>query len=157
MIRSCFAAEEQEEWQRLPKSVQPRAFFTGWTRKEAILKATGQGLARPLGSFAVTMSPDKPPLLLRLDNDTTVGRQWTIADLPGSSELAAAVAVPSRESRLRVRKLPPEWIGFYGHEVDRDPSRTSGHLYQNDQPGSEPPLGSNGTWPRVGPCLQSEL
>jgi 4'-phosphopantetheinyl transferase len=102
MVRACFAEEEQQEFWCLPKSVQLRAFFAGWTRKEAILKATGEGLSRPLGSFAVTIAPDKSPRLLRLDGDTDVGREWTMTDLPGNGETLAAVAVPCPESQVRI-------------------------------------------------------
>jgi 4'-phosphopantetheinyl transferase len=63
LVQACFTAEEQDELWNLPKTTQSRAFFAGWTRKEAILKATGEGLHRPLRSVAVTIAPDKPPRL----------------------------------------------------------------------------------------------
>jgi 4'-phosphopantetheinyl transferase len=120
MVQTCFAVEEQEEFWSLPKSVQLRAFLTGWTRKEAVLKATGEGLRRPLSSFAVTITPDKPPRLLRLDSDTNVGREWTTADLAGNGETVAAIAVPCPDSQVRVRELWPESTSSNDHLVVRD-------------------------------------
>jgi 4'-phosphopantetheinyl transferase len=119
MVQTCFAVEEQEEFWRLPQPVQPRAFFTGWTRKEAIHKATGEGLSRPLRSVAVTIAPDNPPRLLRLDSDTDVGRGWTMTDLMGIGEAVAAVAVPCTDFRVRVRELWPELIRSNDYLAER--------------------------------------
>src|SRR5207245_2234475 len=87
-------------------------------RKEAVLKATGEGLSRALQSFAVTIAPDRPPRLLRQDSDTDVGRRWTTADLPGNGATMAAVAVTCPDARVVVRKLPPEWISSNDRFLD---------------------------------------
>src|ERR1700730_3140387 len=46
LIPTCFAPEEQAELASLPERIQPQAFYAGWTRKEAFVKATGEGLRR---------------------------------------------------------------------------------------------------------------
>jgi 4'-phosphopantetheinyl transferase len=44
LVGEHFTAEERGEFECLPKHAQDRAFFVGWTRKEACLKAIGSGL-----------------------------------------------------------------------------------------------------------------
>ena len=58
-----FAPEEREWLQGLPEKGRPGAFFDLWAVKEAVLKATGQGLAGGLNSFRVELGP---PLRLTL-------------------------------------------------------------------------------------------
>jgi 4'-phosphopantetheinyl transferase len=57
------AAEERAELRRWPPSARPAAFTTYWTRKEAVLKATGKGLGEAV--VTVVSPPSSPPRLLR--------------------------------------------------------------------------------------------
>ena len=59
IARSVFSATEVEELNRLPSHLYPRAFFTCWTRKEAYVKARGEGLGGSAGpaTGAVTFQP----------------------------------------------------------------------------------------------------
>ena len=58
-----FAHSEIEVLRQAPAEMQPSLFFQIWTLKEAFIKATGQGLQRPLDSFAVQLNPE-PRLVL---------------------------------------------------------------------------------------------
>src|SRR5262249_20133919 len=46
-----FCAEEAAEIASLPSGERQRSFFRCWTRKEAYIKATGDGLSAPLDQF----------------------------------------------------------------------------------------------------------
>lgn len=48
---SVFSAHELEEFDTLPGPSRTEGFFTCWTRKEAFVKAVGEGLSRPLDAF----------------------------------------------------------------------------------------------------------
>jgi 4'-phosphopantetheinyl transferase len=112
LVPACFALEEQAEFESLPRWVQPRAFYAGWTRKEAFIKATGEGLNRPLHSFAVTIAPDCCPKLLRYNDGPASAATWKIADLPSDPGFAAAVAVPDSEATIQARNLSPKFLGL---------------------------------------------
>jgi 4'-phosphopantetheinyl transferase len=66
------------------------AFFRYWTRKEAVVKATGEGLRMSLRKVVVTR-PDAPPALLRYGDRTDLTAR--LADLDAGEGYAAAVAV----------------------------------------------------------------
>ncbi len=65
----------------LPTDVQPRAFLTCWTRKEAFIKARGDGLSLALESFDVTLAPSVPAALLRTAWCAEEAAEWRIEDL----------------------------------------------------------------------------
>lgn len=65
-------------------------FFTIWTRKEAVLKATGEGLSRPMTDLQVT-PPASAPVLLGFGNGQP--RACQMADLSVGDGYRACVAV----------------------------------------------------------------
>jgi 4'-phosphopantetheinyl transferase len=60
-----FSPAEIAELNAMPPADQLAAFFAGWTRKEAYIKARGLGLALPLNSFDVSLAPSARPALHR--------------------------------------------------------------------------------------------
>lgn len=82
-----FSPAEQEELLRLPPEGRIQGFFNCWTRKEAYVKATGKGLQVLLDSFAVTLTPGRPPTLRAADSD-----RWTLFSFcPAPGYTAAAI------------------------------------------------------------------
>jgi 4'-phosphopantetheinyl transferase len=87
LARRIFSAREQAELAALPPARQRDAFLNGWTRKEAYLKATGQGLFNGLPQIEVTLDPARPAAFLSAD----LAREWSLVDLRQSAGLAAAL------------------------------------------------------------------
>ncbi len=54
-----FAREEVDFLRGLDEEARRDAFFATWALKEAVVKATGEGLARALDSFVVSLEPPR--------------------------------------------------------------------------------------------------
>jgi 4'-phosphopantetheinyl transferase len=95
-----FSADETKELKSLPVEEQDEGFFTCWTRKEAYVKARGNGLQIPLDSFSVTFSPGQPAILSAQD-----GTDWSIESFVPAvgkeQKSVAAFVVEGREYRRR--------------------------------------------------------
>ena len=88
-----------------PPSARASAFFTCWTRKEAYLKAIGEGLSAPLASFSVSAGPDCLAGL-RGAADADVVSRWSVHGLPAIPGYAAALAVEGFRYALRCLRWP---------------------------------------------------
>jgi hypothetical protein len=63
LARRFFAEDEVRALVTAPPARARDAFFARWTRKDADIKATGEGMARPLASFAVSVDPARGAML----------------------------------------------------------------------------------------------
>ena len=86
-----FAAEEVAELQSLPESDRVEAFFRCWTRKEAYVKAVGDGLSMPLDRFRVTLKPGEDARLVRLGDDPEAASRWSMHHLSPAPNFVGAV------------------------------------------------------------------
>jgi 4'-phosphopantetheinyl transferase len=121
LVRVCFAPDEQAEFWSLPQQERLRVFFAGWTRKEAFVKAIGEGLGRSFASFSVSLALDTCPKVLRLDHDWAAGAAWTLRDLTQDNVYAAAVAVHRPGVVVLTRDLTPETFGLSEGEPGAEP------------------------------------
>lgn len=86
-----FSPRECAQFHEVAAADVPHAFLNCWTRKEAYIKATGDGLSRPLDSFDVSFLPGEPPRLTVL-NDPVETERWRMHALsPGPDYVAALV------------------------------------------------------------------
>jgi 4'-phosphopantetheinyl transferase len=105
LAQRFFSFEERVKIASIPRKQRERAFFTCWTRKEAYLKAVGNGLTIPLDSFCVTVSTIEPAGLVHINGDTHAAQAWTLQDLSFVSEYAAAIAYRRAPRPLRFRSI----------------------------------------------------
>jgi 4'-phosphopantetheinyl transferase len=101
IVDRIFSEREAQVYRALPEHLKREALFACWTRKEAFVKATGDGLSQPLDKFELTVDPGESARLLAIDGDQKSARQWSIHGLKPASEFAAAIAGEARNWRLR--------------------------------------------------------
>lgn len=89
LARDNFSASEQKELAALSAHDRRAGFFRCWTRKEAVIKATGDGFARDLMSFDVSLS-ESDPRLLRVDGDDA--RAWQLTHFEPRTGYIGAIA-----------------------------------------------------------------
>jgi 4'-phosphopantetheinyl transferase len=93
LAKRFFSAREQLFLGKLSGDELQRAFFRCWTRKEAYIKAKGEGLSIPLHAFDVSLEEDQPAALVGTRPDPTEAGRWTLYDLSVGQGYAAALTV----------------------------------------------------------------
>ena len=91
-----FSPQEVRELRSLPAAVQDEGFFLCWTRKEAYIKARGEGLQIPLKSFHVSLAPGKPARLQADDSS-----RWSLRSLRLEGRYVGAVVGEGKGWKLR--------------------------------------------------------
>jgi 4'-phosphopantetheinyl transferase len=96
-----FSTREVSALRALPTEQHTAAFFDCWTRKEAYIKARGEGLSHPLHSFAVSLAPGETAALLWTDTDPQEAARWSLVGLFPGESYRAALAVEGEMPTLR--------------------------------------------------------
>ena len=86
-----FSRAENAAFAALDSLSRPLGFFNCWTRKEAFVKALGNGLTRPLDSFDVTLAPNEPPKILRVDDLPGERCGWDVTSFAPAPGFVAAI------------------------------------------------------------------
>ena len=96
-----FSSREVAALRTLPADQQPAAFFDCWTRKEAYLKARGDGLAGALDQFAVTFTPGVTPAVVWSQDDPEAAARWAMHAFPVQPGFAAALVIEGQGRTVR--------------------------------------------------------
>jgi 4'-phosphopantetheinyl transferase len=102
LAKRFFSPREVAVFRTIPAEMKARTFFSCWTRKEAYIKAQGQGLSIPLDSFDVSLVPGKPAMLLTVRNKPREVSHWTLQDLKLGDGFVGTIAVRTRNRKLRL-------------------------------------------------------
>jgi 4'-phosphopantetheinyl transferase len=103
-----FGPEEASEIMSLPRTERECSFFSCWSRKEAYIKATGDGLSAPLPSFRVTVRPDVAARFVHVQQNVDEARAWTLHDLKLAFGYAAALAYRDQQRSLSLYSVNPD-------------------------------------------------
>jgi 4'-phosphopantetheinyl transferase len=93
LVERFFSPNEKAAFRKLKPHEEDAAFFAGWTRKEAYVKAVGKGLRFPLDRFDVSLSPGDQNSLLSVAGAPEEVRRWSLRDIDLGPGFRAALAV----------------------------------------------------------------
>ena len=100
-----FAPSEQAVLLRHEGEGIREAFYRCWTRKEAYLKASGEGLSRALDSFHVTLTAHEPAKLTYVKDEPEEVERWNMRHIKIGQEYTAALCVEGEEPKMVCWKL----------------------------------------------------
>ena len=86
----------------LDQHQRTKAFFDCWTRKEAYVKARGEGLSMPLDRFDVSLAPGVTAAMLGNRMDEEEKSRWTFQDFQVAHGYAAALVIETLQSQPRL-------------------------------------------------------
>jgi 4'-phosphopantetheinyl transferase len=88
----AFSAAELVAFKTVPAADRKGAFFTYWSRKEAVVKATGKGMSVPMSKLTLT-AHDEPPRVVASEAPEVDVATVHMADLAVGDGYRASVAV----------------------------------------------------------------
>jgi 4'-phosphopantetheinyl transferase len=89
------------------------AFYSVWTRKEAFLKATGEGIGRNLAEIEVSPDPGQEPAILRVPGSTPGPGGWKLRSFSPAAGYLGAVAFQGDISSFREFVVPVSFISHF--------------------------------------------
>jgi 4'-phosphopantetheinyl transferase len=101
-----FSRREVAMLRTLSTEAQREAFFRCWTRKEACLKARGEGLSLPLDQVDVSLAPGEPDAVSGTQPDPSEASRWSLQELTPAPGYVAALAVEGQGWRLACWQWP---------------------------------------------------
>ncbi len=103
LAAKCFGEAEKAYWLDLPEAEQLQAFYRFWTRKEAFVKAAGQGLT--LGLQQCVVDPLNPVRMLGVPQSCGLAGDWSLYDLAPEDGVCGAIAVDGAIAAVSIGKL----------------------------------------------------
>jgi 4'-phosphopantetheinyl transferase len=98
-----FSRRENEACLALDPGDKLLGFFNCWARKEAFIKALGDGLNYPLDSFDVSLAPDEPVRILRIEGTPGDNFGWDLSSFSPAPGFVGAVVTEKRKSNIGPR------------------------------------------------------
>jgi 4'-phosphopantetheinyl transferase len=142
LAKCFFSSSETAALRAFPPDRHSLAFLACWTRKEAFIKAMGFGLSCPLDAFDVTIDPDAPARITRIDERIGDVANWRMqAFTPYPSYIAAVAYRADGLAPSWAKVSPSETIQFCRTDLarsvfcDKQPRRdfgTFGHMVRQD-------------------------
>ncbi|MEX2553249.1 MAG: 4'-phosphopantetheinyl transferase superfamily protein, partial [Actinomycetota bacterium] len=102
LARTGFSRRELAELAEVPEPERTEAIFNCWTRKEAFIKACGEGLSHPLDEFDVAFVAGEPAAILDIRSGEGSAGDWSLTDLKLLPGYVGAAAVEDPRTHFEV-------------------------------------------------------
>lgn len=106
IVASHFSPAERAAWAALPQAVRHEAFFHGWVRKEAYVKARGEGFSRAPSLYTVELASGAAGALLADEQELAAPLAWTVRAIRAPVGFTAALAYAGPLRSVRWCELP---------------------------------------------------
>jgi 4'-phosphopantetheinyl transferase len=110
IARHFFSCEEAADLESVEFPKRLDSFFACWTRKEAYIKATGEGLSAPLQAFRVALRPSETPSFMHMHGNTSEAQFWSLHSLRPNDSYIGALAFRDRRNLRLSSYQPLEYI-----------------------------------------------
>jgi 4'-phosphopantetheinyl transferase len=112
VAEQVFSAKEIAVLRSLPEADKKACFFKFWTRKEAYLKATGEGFSADLDAIDVSSCSDNSSVFVDSEKNVAEKTHWTIQDLRPSLGYAAAFVVEGDSAMHYCWRIPDSFFNY---------------------------------------------
>lgn len=99
LVTRYFSKQERSEFNALPEKIKARAFCACWTRKEALIKAIGDGATYGLDTFDVSVDPEIQNPMINLHKPGV--ETWSLINLPVNDDYMASVVSNGGDVNVR--------------------------------------------------------
>ncbi len=104
IARRYFSPKESAALESVSLTDQQLAFFQGWTRKEALLKALGVGLHFPLKDCEVSLLPKEPAKIISVVGHPEASHDWSIYSFSPKDDFIVAVVMTESNDNWEVQQ-----------------------------------------------------
>jgi 4'-phosphopantetheinyl transferase len=105
LVQRFFSKREAAAYSVMPDDQKPLGFFRLWTRKEAWLKATGEGITNLLDQVEVSFLSGEPARLLRLPERWSGEVDWSLSHFDPEPGYVGALAIARKHVDIRFRRM----------------------------------------------------
>lgn len=102
LVEDHFSPAERLVLQTVPVPSRLSAFYRGWTRKEAMVKAIGRGASEGLGDIEVFLDADTTRSMFHTGQLSPKSIKWSIYDVAILDGFALALAFPAEQFSIRI-------------------------------------------------------
>jgi len=100
LAKHFFAVDEYRHILSTSVEHRTQAFFECWTRKEALIKATGDGLSFPLHQFVVNFGTPNEARLLHTYWDPAEATDWQLYNISIGEDYSGAIAIKAKDMKV---------------------------------------------------------